>query len=190
MKTLVKLRNIEAHNYDTSTFYLVAEKSLEILNKVIECIEKPRKTHDICIKASNILTCDVNDSVLDVVTKMITKDFSYVPVMENNSFCGVFSSNVLMHYFMDNSEAILGGSIKMSYLRDYLPMNKHIGEAFEFVSRDSLLADVETKLYKSYDTSKRLEAVFITENGNKNSNEKIIGMITYWDIFNLYFEEL
>lgn len=184
MKTLSKLRNVEAHNPDTSTLYLIAEESIDILKKVWEYIEKPRRAYDISIKRSKMMFADINEKVISVAKIMKEKDFSFVPVLINGQFFGMFSSNVLFYYYLQTGESIMDSEITLNYLKEYIPIEAHISEEFIFVNKNTLLADVEKKLFRSYRTSSRIEAVLITENGNKD--ETILGMITAWDILNLY----
>ncbi len=184
MKTLVKLRNIEAHHYKTNHFYDVSQNSIEILKKILDCIEKPRRAYDISIKSSDMMICDIDDRLIDIVTFMGEKSYSYIPILKDKRFYGVFSSDVLFNYFFQTTESILDDTVTLESLKDYLPIEAHFSEKFKFVKRGTLLADVEKMLFKSYEKPKRLEAVFITENGK--NDEELLGMVTAWDILNLY----
>ena len=64
--------------------------------------------------------------------------------------------------------------------RDFIPLEKHTSEYFEFVGRNALLSDVENLFRIGLKARKRIAVVFITEKGKQS--EKILGIITAWDI--------
>ena len=66
---------------------------------------------------------------------------------------------------------------------DFFHVEKHSGEYFEFISRETLLVDIEDIANNQINGNKRLGAIFITHNASKK--EKCLGMLTAWDLINV-----
>jgi hypothetical protein len=68
----------------------------------------------------------------------------------------------------------------ISEFAEYLPLDQHVSEYFEFVPKAVSIDDVRDRYEHGLIERKRLAAVFITSTGRRN--EPILGMITAWDI--------
>ena len=74
----------------------------------------------------------------------------------------------------------LRDGFRLKDLAHYLKMEAHEKEYFQFASRRESVADLEERLVNSSKGEKRLEVVFLTESGNPE--EKLLGMVTLWDL--------
>jgi predicted transcriptional regulator len=176
------MRNIEAHNQNSDDYVKIDKKSFDLLNDIIKILEKPLVSYDVATK--NVTNRDLKDNVLEAVEVMRKNKFSYLPINDKGRFFGVFSAEVLFNYFYDTGETFLDNTITFKTLEDYLTISKHVNENFSFKSRKYLVSKIEDEFMSSYKDNKSLSAVFVTENGNKE--EKIIGIITAWDVLNSY----
>jgi hypothetical protein len=93
---------------------------------------------------------------------------------------GVFSENVLVSYLVSKGELLLDNNICINELEDYISLEKHKSESFEFLSRTATYFDLKELFSKYIIDKKRLAVVYITHSGNKN--EKLLGMVTAWDM--------
>ena len=64
--------------------------------------------------------------------------------------------------------------------RELLPPDRHENERFLFMTKDATIFKVRNEFEKRSQRSKRLAAVFITDNGSIGG--RILGMLTPWDI--------
>ncbi len=182
LNILRNMRNIEAHNHNSYEYVKIDKKSFDTINDIIRILEKPLVSYDVASKI--VTTRKLEDNVLEAVETMRKNKFSYLPISDDGKFFGVFSAEVLFNYFYDTGETMLDNTIIFKDLKNYLPIAKHVNENFSFKSRKYLVSKIEEEFMKSYKNNKSLSAVFVTENGLKE--EKIIGIITAWDVLNSY----
>ena len=159
---------------------------IQLLEEIIKVLENPRKISDVWISKNDMYTAGLSDKVLHIMGIMQEKNFTHVPILdEKNLVCGVFSENTLFEYIAKKGrvDGIIGldRETEMSEYRDYLPLDKHINETFKFVKRDTTLFEIERMFRKEAKNHKRIGMIFATENGK--DTEKILGIITAWDIF-------
>lgn len=93
---------------------------------------------------------------------------------------GIFSENTLLNYIANKGDVLLEKDAKIREFIEYLPFDKHNSEYFDFVSKNASLIEVEELFQEELKEHRRLGVVFITENGR--SNQKILGIITAWDM--------
>ncbi len=77
-------------------------------------------------------------------------------------------------------DGLLEKEAKIRDFSEFIPIDKHESESFEFVSRETTVIDIEEMFAKELRQEKRLAVVFITDNGDPN--EKILGLVTAWDV--------
>ncbi|MBP6880628.1 hypothetical protein KBC31_03305, partial [Candidatus Saccharibacteria bacterium] len=75
----------------------------------------------------------------------------------------------------------------ISEIEEYLdkPDASDSNSAYLFTDRKKLAADVFKNIEDSFKNDIRLNATFVTETGSKN--EKVIGLITPWDVSRIKF---
>jgi len=106
--------------------------------------------------------------------------YTHVPIIEEGRFVGVFSENTVFSYIVNSMDCLLAKDAKIRDFSDFIPIDRHESESFAFVSRDTLVIDIEDMFAKELRQEKRLAVVFITDNGDPN--EKLLGLVTAWDI--------
>jgi len=183
LKTFADIRNLLVHNpYKASADPIlipheyIVNKYEEIKNQVLH----PKKALSIAVPRSAIYTTTLEDNALDVMQTMNDKVYTHVPVIENNKMVGVFSENTILSYLSHHKEALIFKDMKIKEFAEFIPLEKHLSESFEFVDRNALLIDVEELFRKGLVNRKRIGMVFITNSGKKD--EELLGLLTSWDI--------
>lgn len=183
LKMFAELRNYIVHNpYKNSAdplfepHALVIEKYLDIKNQILN----PQKAISIAVPKEAIYTTTLLGNALEVMQKMNDRTYTHVPVMQDNVMVGVFSENTILSYLVGKKDSMILQDTKIEEFGDFIPLEKHPSEFFEFVGRNALCMDVEELFRQGLKKRKRIAVVFITENGKKN--EKLLGMLTAWDI--------
>ena len=77
----------------------------------------------------------------------------------------------------------IGKEYKVKDYEKYIKLENHSSEYFDFVKRNEKLASAQNLFNKSIKKDKKLVMLFVTENGKKT--EKILGIITPWDLFDM-----
>ena len=183
LKLFAELRNLLIHNpYPDQANPLIVpheyivKKYEEIRNAVLH----PKKAIDIAIKAQFIYSTSLEANAIDVMNEMDEKTFTHVPVIDNGKMIGVFSENTLLAYLVKNEDTIILKDTKISEFKDLIGFDKHKSEYFEFVPKNTLLSDVENLFQEGLKKRKRIAVIYVTEHGTQE--EKLLGMITAWDI--------
>lgn len=183
LKTFADMRNLLVHNpYKASADPIlipheyIVNKYEDIKNQVLH----PKKAISIAVPARLIYTITLEDNALDVMQTMNEKVYTHVPVIEGSKMIGVFSENTILSYLSHHKEALILKDMKIKEFAQFIPLEKHLSENFEFVSRDALLIEAEELFKKALIDRKRIGMVFITQSGKKD--EELLGLLTSWDI--------
>lgn len=183
LKMFADMRNILVHNPykgEADPIFMPNEKIIEIYENIKNLVLYPKKALSIAISRKFIYTTTLESNALEVMQIMNDKVYTHVPVMEGEEMIGVFSENTLLSYLARNKDAIILKDMKIEEFKDFIPLNNHLSEHFEFVGRNALLVEVEQVFRRGLINRKRIAVVYITESGRPQ--EKLLGMITAWDI--------
>lgn len=179
-----ELRNAIVHDFGRDHMDIIAEphlRQVELFERILrEVMDPPRALETIAVKFKDLYTASPEAPVLEVMKTMTREGFSYVPVMEEGRMLGVFSDDSVFQYVRDHSVVDFGREFRLKHLAEYTAVEAHQNEFFQFASRRETVADLEERLKKTSLTGKRLEVVFLTENGKPE--EKLLGMVTVWDL--------
>ena len=180
-----QVRNINTHQRNDKYGYVVCPNpDMNIkLKTIIDEIKNPPTIYNsnICVKRQNMYCRSIDDTIEETIKVMIEKVYTHIPIFENDVLVGVFSENTLLDIVNKETGILIGKDTTFRAFQDYLKIENHSSEEFKFISRNKNIYDIED-IFKDYFTrNKRLGCVYITENGKEN--EKILGMLTAWDIF-------
>lgn len=182
--SFAKLRNAIVHNPYKKDAEPIAEPHSIIVKKFEQIkedvINPPIALYTIAIRSESIYTTTMDAIALDVIKEMSRKTYTHVPVIEEGKFHGVFSENTIFSYIAATEDVLIEKDAKVKEFSDFIPIERHESELFVFIPRNTLVIEIEDIFQSQLERGKRLSAVFITETGK--STEKILGMITAWDI--------
>ncbi len=174
-------RNLLTHNIINNEYPVFINKLLnDELEKII--VKMKEKIFNKAIKMKDMFTITLNSKLADTLKIMEEKNYTYVPVLnKDEKLIGVLTENTLLAYIVKNSMCFLiDENTEIIELEDLIPISKNRNEGFEFVSKNTNIIEVEKKFNDTFADGKRLSVIYITQNGL--SSEKILGMVTAWDI--------
>lgn len=183
LRMFADMRNMLAHNpYKKDADPLLYPHSYitKKYAEIIDLILHPPKALSVAIPASKIFTATLDTSIQELMNTMVQKNYTHVPIMRNDMMIGIFSENTLLSYFVANQEGIILKDATVRDFYEFIPLEKHMNEYFEFIPRNTILSEVDKIFGEGVKEGKRIAVVYIAENGK--SSEKILGMITPWDI--------
>ena len=183
LRMFADIRNILVHNpYKKDADPLLYPHSYitKKYAEIIELVLHPPKALSIAIPVSVIFTATLDTSIQELMNTMIRKNYTHVPIIKDDTMIGIFSENTFLSYLVANQESIILKDATVADFKEFIKIEKHVNEYFEFVSRSTLLSDVDKIFRQGMKNKKRIAVVYITENGK--STEKILGMITPWDL--------
>ena len=182
LNTLREIRNALVHtdfNVDGNVGLVVTDDGINAIEEIIEKIKNPKLVSD--VYSSNLKYCHLDDSVIDVLTMMAEYHYSHIPVLtSNNKIIGVFSENTIFSTLANNGSISLDGNTKIRDFYQYIPIDQHTAECFDFIGVNDKLYIAKDKFANPIINDKKLVALFVTIDGK--SDRKILGILTPWDV--------
>ena len=177
-----EIRNFLSHHSEVGGERIIqpSEYMIRFLGEVTDFINQPPLALEFATLFADILKTTLSQKVQTVMKKMERQGFSHVPVIDGGECVGVFSVSTIFTYSLTYGLTSLRDDMIISDFGEMLDFDKHSAERFRFFDRNASIYDVRNEFEHKSRGSKRLAAVFITDNGS--SKGRILGMLTPWDI--------
>ena len=176
------LRNLLSH-YDWSKggndTVIVTNQAVRQVNNLYYSLN-PVTLMRVAIRVGQIFAPSPSDSVLAAVKVMQRNDYSYIPIVENHRIVGVFSTKTIMHLVAESNTIHFSETLKFSEIADIIRLKEESEAHYGFIHSNMNLEDVNGKFQRSKTRRKRLDVLFITDNGKYNGT--LQGMITPVDL--------
>jgi CBS domain-containing protein len=182
LETFARLRNAIVHTHMPEAMPIAEphEGAVTQYEQMVEQLLHPPLALSIAVGLANIFTTDWTDPVHEVVAIMNRRDYTHVPILQDGVVAGVFSENTLFSYLAGCSTLRITEKTLVQELRDFLPIDRHASEVFDFLKPTATSAELLDCFRRTFATARRLGAVFITDDGT--STGKLLGLATAWDI--------
>lgn len=178
LKTFGDLRNFLSHN-NQDNYATPSNTSVKRIETIYKRIVQPATAYDKAGKDVRIV--QETDSLRNVLDLILKTGFTHFPVYRGQEFKGLLTENGLTIWMAQNDQdgEVKTGSIQ---IKNVLPREEKVQkENVLFVSRNKAMDEVVEQF-----TEPHLRAVLVTENGK--SSEKILGIITPWDVLDYQME--
>lgn len=171
------LRNSMFHDKKTDEYIEVSDLLIEKLERLIKEIKNPDTAFYKSTK--NIFSANIDDLVKEKMTVMKAHNYTHIPIYDNNKLVGIFSENSMFNYLYKNEIIEVDNNTKFKDILDYVDIS-NTEELILFVSKNTSYDDVVNKFISKFKENERLSCIMVTEHGK--SDEKVLGIITAWDI--------
>ena len=177
-----EIRNLLTHSPKVNGNYIVqpSDDMIKLLENTIQKVNHPPRAHQIMVPSARILCKTMYDLVLPAMIEMNKKTYTHIPILENNVVVGVFSENTLLSYVINDENIDIDMKMKFSDIAKYLPVESHKAESFRFVSSNAFVSDIKAAFEEALCKTDRIGMIFVTQNGKET--EKLLGIITAWDV--------
>ena len=179
LNDLSLIRTLLAHK-KRENLILIPDTTIKKTKAILNYIKNPPTV----LKkfGKKVFTCKLEDSLLEIIKVMKERVYTHIPVysysdLNEKEFVGVLSESSIMNWLADKKEISLK-NVKIEELVEFL--NKQPNECFDFVNKDEDAYKIKERFLKEVKDQKRIGAIFITKNGNKD--EELLGIITAWDL--------
>lgn len=180
-----KIRNLLSHGeckVEGKTAIEINENIIEKLKEIISLLENPPLVASRYI--TEMFVVDLEEELENLIKTMNEKKISHVPVLDKDKkLVGVFSENTIFSKLSEDEIIEIGKEYKVKDYEKYIKLENHSSEYFDFIKRNEELASAQNLFNKSIKKDKKLVMLFVTENGKKT--EKILGIITPWDLLDM-----
>lgn len=175
-----KLRNVLVHE-KVDVGYYIAEPNPQIvarIEKIAAIFNQPN--YALSIATKRVISFDTEDSILLVVQGIKEHAYAQYPVYQNNEFIGLLTNAHIVHWFAEHiHNSIL--DLREVQVKDII---KNVSEhPVQFVPKTINIFEVEEIFENAHKSNKNIEAIIITENGNRK--ESPLGLITAWDLIEI-----
>lgn len=180
-----EVRNLLTHNPKINDTYAVepSDAMIQLLDRIISRVRNPKRAKHIWIPRGQTACRTMNDHIRPALIEMNDKAYSHIPILHDDVVDGVFSENTLLCCFLDHETISIDSTAKFRDIAQYLPLNRHRSETFCFVGKDMLACEIEDIFTEADRKGERIGLIFVTENGDPN--EKLLGIISVWDLVGL-----
>lgn len=188
IQSCANLRNYYQHTAKVNNVFAAEpmDEAIQFLHVLSEMVRKRPKCKDVCIKLNEIYWRAPSDNVRDAMRVMKKNMYTCVPILVDGIVTGIFDENSLFSYISENLDDIfeVGENCTFQDIAEHLSLEGREMEEFEFVSMNRYVDDVTALFEKRFNCGKRLGLILLTNTGK--STEPLQGIITPWDIINLY----
>ncbi|MBU1145592.1 MAG: CBS domain-containing protein [Firmicutes bacterium] len=172
-----QLRNIMVHNENIA---VPSEIFLNEFKSIVKKITHPKKIYQVMMPIHKMKVVSLDSSIEEVMLLMKTEDYSNVPVVYEEALVGVFTERTLFHFFALKKDVSIGKDMKMKELLEAMDLDYDPAKYFAFIKRSADIYEALDLFNRDFKEDKELEMLFVTENGL--SSEKILGIVTLWDL--------
>ena len=158
---------------------IVTDQAVRQVNNLYYSLN-PQTLMRLAIRVGQIFAPAPTDSVLAAVKLMQRNDYSYIPIVENHRIMGVFSTKTIMQLVAESNTTHFSETLKFSEIADIIRLKEESEAHYGFIDPNMNMEDVNAKFQRSKTRKKRLDVLFITDNGK--SDGLLQGMITPVDI--------
>jgi len=180
LEELSELRNVLVYEYKHEADLAVpSDWAINRLKEILNKLKNPQTAYSIASKPVDMCKLDYN--LGEVIAKMSEKNFTHVPVVDkDDKFAGVISESVIVSWTAD----FLKGDKKNlsdTKVSDIIALIKEpINNYWIFIAMNTDGFKILSLFQEYLENNKRLGAIFVTKTGN--STEKIMGIVTAWDL--------
>lgn len=174
-----KIRNLITHN---NNVVFPSKSFLDDFAILVDKIICPKLISEVMIPKNQCLIAELNQTLFEVSTEMKNRRITTVPITDNNKVIGVFSEISLFQSLINENGEIVH-SLKESKFMDFIDafkLESNTYFSYRFVRRDTNVYECLDYFENGFINNKRLELVFITENGNPM--EYFLGIVSIFDL--------
>lgn len=187
MRCCAEIRNICSHEQRIAGRYPIEpdEELILFLEDMINRVKNRPRCANIATLRNDMYTRTLNDSVRDTMTVMREKNYTHVPILENERVIGIFDENSLFEFIADDKEGIfeLGPETIFADIKEHLRIDNREMEIFQFHKYNDYADVVKDIFNTAADEGKRLGMIFFTQNGRQD--EALIAIVTPWDVLGI-----
>jgi predicted transcriptional regulator len=175
-----ELRNAIVHQTKGKPIAEPYDETVADLKRIIDFIKKPPTAYEIASKP--VYKCSSGDLISSVVKKMTEQVYTHIPVLHDGKFIGVFSESSIIRWLGSSTDkdGFLLDLTKIGQIKEHFDKENDTFCGFKFVSRRKDAFSIKDEFLSFVEQTKRLGAIFVTENGKKE--EDILGIVTSWDL--------
>ncbi|HHT36994.1 MAG: CBS domain-containing protein [Candidatus Wallacebacter cryptica] len=180
LKEYGDLRNAIVHErIDDQPIAEPHEEVVRRLEAIRDLLRTPPTVGELFL--GRVVTCNLDDTLREAVTRMHTHAFSKLPVYQGDRFVGILTAEAVTYWLADHIDNCL--DLDQEPVQSVLKYLQN-PDNYQFVTPDCPLFDV-LRYFEDYShRGKRLQAVLISDDGTEKG--RLMGIITVFDLPKIY----
>lgn len=181
-----EVRNFLQHNELVNDDYAIipSEGMVQTMRNILSRVAEIPKAIHICTRTRQLYSVSLQDCIRPAMRTMARNSYTHVPILQDGRVVGVFSENTLVAHMNTDEVVEITEEDTFEKMKGLLPLDKHVGETFRFVSEGLLATEIAEMFLDALKRRERLCMVFVTANGKQR--EKLLGIITAWDMADFF----
>lgn len=177
-------RNRVSHVNDDFKYIIYTDEFINKLENIIDQIKNPPTAYSLSTK--NITRANIEENVKVYMQKMNELNYTHIPIYDQDKLVGIFSEKSIFNYLLKDEIIEIDENTTFEDIKEYISM-ENSKETIKFISKAELYNDVINEFINQFKQGKKLDCIMITENGVVG--EKVIGIITSWDVLGRDYNE-
>lgn len=158
-----------------------SDKLVETLDFLMAKVLDRKTCIDVCVKANDVFSVKLEDSVKTAMATMRAKHYSCIPVVDDkNRVLGIFSEGSIFDYLADEGIVELSDALSFEDLKAYIDPDGREGVLNLFLPHNYLVDKLLNRIESAANATERFQMAIITNTGNKS--EPMQGIVTPWDV--------
>ncbi|MBR0404685.1 MAG: CBS domain-containing protein [Eggerthellaceae bacterium] len=156
-------------------------KLVEMLDFLTARVLDRKTCIDVCVKANNVFSVKLQDSVKGAMATMRAKHYSCIPVVDDERrVIGIFSEGSIFDYLADEGIVELSDTLSFEDLKAYIDPDGREGVLNLFLPHNYLVDKLVNRIESAANATKRFQVAIITNTGDRS--EPMQGIVTPWDV--------
>ena len=156
-------------------------KLVETLDFLMAKVLDRKTCIDVCVKAADVYSVELNDSVKNAMATMRAKHYSCIPVVDDERrVIGVFGEGTVFDYLADEGIVELSDGLSFEDLKDYIDFDGREGVLNLFLSHSYPVDKLLNRIESAANATQRFQLAIITNTGARS--EPMQGIVTPWDV--------
>lgn len=176
------VRNLLSHKMKINGSYAVepSKAMIDFITLLIKKVKSRPRCCDILVRFNDVFWQPTDGNVKETIRTMRKMRYTQVPVLKNGAVVGVLDENSVFNYLAQSEETSVPDKLKFSDIMPFISVDERETNQFIFFKNKAYVDELELEIELAFREGKRLGMAFITANGR--SDEKLLGIITPWDI--------
>ena len=185
IRELADLRNCIIHEYKNGK--VIAEPNefaLDLIIKIYNKITEPQKI--LTIAKKKVVKVKESDSLSKILKAMHKNNYSQIPVSNEKEIIGLLTENGIMHWLGEKAKDDIF-SLEETKAKEVLKHEENPKNYLLFSRNKTIYDAIEVFSRNLKNPRRKIQAILITQNGK--SSEKLLGIVTVWDVASITTEK-
>ncbi len=176
------VRNLLSHKKKINGSYAVepSQAMIDFISMLIKKVKNRPRCCDVQVGFRDVFWQSPDGNVKQTIMTMRQHQYTQVPILKNGIVTGVFDENSVFNYLAHSEQNSVSDELTFADISCFTSLEEREENQFIFFKNKGYVDELEDEFERAFRHGKRISMAFITANGK--ADEKLLGIITPWDI--------